>query len=206
MRYSEGICSINFNNQTRSQSHTERFKKTTICFNRKKATWSLRKKKENEKEIQANLTESLHLTVETQISENIRQTVNAETTKRLLMKNLPWHAIRWLSNQTTVTPLKFLIIIHNYANVWTINHSKSLPGFRVVTSLDGIIQTFNRAEKTTGSNRLKSRLLFGEFRFSKKSFNVLISSFTIFNGFVATLALRRTDVCHGNFVISLVKL
>ena len=65
MRYSEGICSINFNNQTRSQSHTERFKKTTICFNRKKATWSLRKKKENEKEIQANPTESLHLTVET---------------------------------------------------------------------------------------------------------------------------------------------
>ena len=125
---------------------------------------------------------------------------------RPLMKNLPWHAIRWLSNQTTVTPLKFLIIIHNYANVWTINHSKSLPGFRVVTSLDGIIQTFNRAEKRTRSNRLKSRLLFGEFRFSKKSFNVLISSFTIFNGFVATLALRRTDVCHGNFVISLVKL
>ena len=65
MRYSEGICSSNFNDQTRSQSHTERFKKTTICFNRKKATWSLRKKKENEKEIQANLTESLHLTVET---------------------------------------------------------------------------------------------------------------------------------------------
>ena len=76
-------------NHTRNAS-----KKTTICFNRKKATWSLRKKKENEKEIQANLTESLHLTVETRISENITQTVNAETTKRLLMKNLPWHAIR----------------------------------------------------------------------------------------------------------------
>ena len=36
-------------------------------------------------------------------------------------------------------PLKFLIIIHNYANVQTINQSKSLPGFWVaVTSLDGI--------------------------------------------------------------------
>ena len=34
---------------------------------------------------------------------------------------------------------KFPIIIHNYANVETINQSKSLPGFRVVvTSLDGI--------------------------------------------------------------------
>ena len=30
------------------------------------------------------------------------------------------------------------IINHNYANVWTINQSKPLPGFRVVTSLDGI--------------------------------------------------------------------
>ena len=40
--------------------------------------------------------------------------------------------------QATI-PLKFLIIIHNYANVQTINQSKSLPGFReVVTSLDGI--------------------------------------------------------------------
>ena len=35
--------------------------------------------------------------------------------------------------------LKFLIILHNYANVQTINQSKSLPGFRVVVmSLDGI--------------------------------------------------------------------
>ena len=40
--------------------------------------------------------------------------------------------------QATI-PLKFLRIIHNYANIWTINQSKSLPGFRVVvTSLDGI--------------------------------------------------------------------
>ena len=80
MRYSEGICSINFNNQTRSQSHTERFKKTTICFNRKKATWSLRKKKENEKEIQAKLTESLHLTVETP---NLRGTQREYSSKPL---------------------------------------------------------------------------------------------------------------------------
>ena len=35
--------------------------------------------------------------------------------------------------QTTV-PLKFLIIIHNYANVWKINRSKSLPEQRVVSS------------------------------------------------------------------------
>ena len=34
---------------------------------------------------------------------------------------------------------KFPIIINNYANVSTINQSKSLPGFwEVVTSLDGI--------------------------------------------------------------------
>ena len=38
----------------------------------------------------------------------------------------------------TTISLAFLIIIHNYANVLTINQSKSLPGFRVVTSLDGI--------------------------------------------------------------------
>ena len=51
--------------------------------------------------------------------------------------------------QTTI-PLKFFIFTHNYANVWTINQSKSLPGFRVVTSLDGIngpsIQTLLRGE------------------------------------------------------------
>ena len=39
--------------------------------------------------------------------------------------------------QTTIL-LKFIIIIHNYANVWAINQSKSLPGFPVVTSLDSI--------------------------------------------------------------------
>ena len=54
------------------------------------------------------------------------------------------------THQATI-PLKFLIIIHNYANVQTINQSKSLPGFWVVvTSLDGInswlIQTLLRGE------------------------------------------------------------
>ena len=34
--------------------------------------------------------------------------------------------------------LKFLIVIHNFVNVSTINWSKSLAGFRLVTSLDGI--------------------------------------------------------------------
>ena len=48
-------------------------------------------------------------------------------------------------------PLKFLIIVYDYANVWTINQSKSPPGFRVVmASLDGIngrsIQTLLRGE------------------------------------------------------------
>ena len=57
-------------------------------------------------------------------------------------------------------PLKFVIIIHNYANVKTINQLKSLLGFRVVTSLDGIncqfIQTLLKGEDD--SNRLKFRL------------------------------------------------
>ena len=34
-------------------------------------------------------------------------------------------------------PLKFFIIIHNYANVETINQSKSLTGFRVVSDVTG---------------------------------------------------------------------
>ena len=54
--------------------------------------------------------------------------------------------------QTTI-PLKFLIIAHNYANVWTINQSKSLPGFQVVTSLDSnkswSIQTLQRGENNS---------------------------------------------------------
>ena len=32
-------------------------------------------------------------------------------------------------NRKRIVPLKFLIIMHNYENVWTINRSKSLPGF-----------------------------------------------------------------------------
>ena len=40
--------------------------------------------------------------------------------------------------QTTVLLQFFIIIVHNFVNVWTINQSKSLPGFQVVTSLDGI--------------------------------------------------------------------
>ena len=56
---------------------------------------------------------------------------------------------RSTEHQATI-PLKFLITIHNYANVLTINQSKSLPGFRVVTLLDGIngrsIQTLQSGE------------------------------------------------------------
>ena len=33
--------------------------------------------------------------------------------------------------------LEFFIIIHNYANVSTINQSKSLPSFRVVSDVTG---------------------------------------------------------------------
>ena len=58
----------------------------------------------------------------------------------------------------TTTPLKFLIVLYYYANVLTINQSKSLPGFRVVTSLDSIngrsLQTLLREKKTTQSNCL----------------------------------------------------
>ena len=36
--------------------------------------------------------------------------------------------------QATI-PLKFFIIIHNYANVQTINQSKSPPGFRVASDI-----------------------------------------------------------------------
>ena len=56
----------------------------------------------------------------------------------------------WSAEYQTKIPLKFLIIIHDYAIVWALNQSKSLPGFRVVTSLDGIkgwsIQTLLRGE------------------------------------------------------------
>ena len=69
----------------------------------------------------------------------------------------------WSDEYETTMPLKFLIIIHNYANVKTINQLKSLLGFRVVTSLDGIncqfIQTLLKGEDDSKtSNRLKFRL------------------------------------------------
>ena len=38
--------------------------------------------------------------------------------------------------QATI-PLKVFMIIHNYANVSTINQSKSLPGFRIVSDVTG---------------------------------------------------------------------
>ena len=57
--------------------------------------------------------------------------------------------MRSTEHQATI-PLKFLITIHNYANVLTIKQSKSLPGFQAVTSLEGIIgrsiQTLQRGE------------------------------------------------------------
>ena len=51
-----------------------------------------------------------------------------------LHKRMP--GMRSAEYQVTV-PLKFFIIIHNYANVWTINQSKSLPGFRLVSDVTG---------------------------------------------------------------------
>ena len=44
------------------------------------------------------------------------------------------------------------------------------------------------------------------FRFSQASFNALTSLFIKFLDFVFILALRHTEDCHGNFVISHVKL
>ena len=49
-------------------------------------------------------------------------------------------------------------------------------------------------------------VLFRVFRFFKASFYALASSFMTFWNFVAILTLRRTEGCHGNFVISHVKL
>ena len=64
--------------------------------------------------------------------------------------------------QTTVPTNISHNIIHNYANVWTINQSKSLPGFRLVTSLDSINGPVNSdiadGVKMTQSNCLKFRL------------------------------------------------
>ena len=53
--------------------------------------------------------------------------------------------------QMTIS-LKFLIIMHNYVNVYTINQSQSPPSFRVVVmSLDGI----NGPSIQTGENDSK---------------------------------------------------
>ena len=54
--------------------------------------------------------------------------------------------------------------------------------------------------------RILLDVLFRVFRFSKASFCALTSSFMTFENFVAILTLRRTEGCHGNFVISHVKL
>ena len=54
--------------------------------------------------------------------------------------------------------------------------------------------------------RILLDVLFRVFRFSKASFYALASSFMTFKNFVAILTLRRTKGCHGNFVISHVKL
>ena len=54
--------------------------------------------------------------------------------------------------------------------------------------------------------RILLDVLFRVFRFSKASFYALASSFMTFKNFVAILTLRRTEGCHGNFVISHVKL
>ena len=54
---------------------------------------------------------------------------------------------------------------------------------------------------------LESFLMFScVFSFSKASFCALTSSFTALQNFVAILTLRRAEGCHGNFVISHVKL
>ena len=54
--------------------------------------------------------------------------------------------------------------------------------------------------------RILLDVLFPVFRFSKASFYALTSSFIKVLDFVIILALRRTGGCHGNFVISHVKL
>ena len=49
-------------------------------------------------------------------------------------------------------------------------------------------------------------MLFRVFRFFKASFYALTPSFMTFSNFVAILKRRRTAGCHGNLVISHVKL
>ena len=45
-------------------------------------------------------------------------------------------------------------------------------------------------------------VLFRVFSFSKRSFYALVSSFITFENLITILTLRRTEGCHGNFVIS----
>ena len=51
-----------------------------------------------------------------------------------LLERIP--GMRSAGYQATIQ-LKFFIVIHNYANVWSINQSKSIPGFRVVNDVTG---------------------------------------------------------------------
>ena len=75
-------------------------------------------------------------------------------------------------------PLKFLIIIHNCANVSTINQPKSLPGFQVVrrhwTALTA--GRFRRCweKKTTRSNRMKFGLRLSAIQRATTNFGVKI--------------------------------
>ena len=86
---------------------------------------------------------------------------------------------RSATHQATI-PLKFLIIIHNDANVQTINQSKSLPGFWVVvTSLDGInswlIQTLLRGENDSKqSDEIQATRVEGMPEFQAKRFPQII--------------------------------
>ena len=71
-------------------------------------------------------------------------------------------------------PQKFPIIIHNYANVETINQSKSLPGFRVVvTSLDGLAAAV-ASDVAETRKRLRGNRM--NFRLSSTRFSVHIYS------------------------------
>ena len=54
--------------------------------------------------------------------------------------------------------------------------------------------------------RILLDVLLGVFRFFKASLYVLASSFMTFQNVVAILTPRRMESCHGNFVISHVKL
>ena len=70
-----------------------------------------------------------------QLSNSVSKTRAILLFTRKIIQMFELHArmppMRSAEQQATI-PLKFLIIKHNYANVKTINQSKSLPGFRVV--------------------------------------------------------------------------